>query len=155
MIKESLEMFKNGEINNEYLKGKILFNASSKVQGCHFGKVVGFYIGGPENKTHEGKRLFTVEKLDTKEQINWWLDLKDGLNPNLFLIEDDIIIRPKRMSTFNKGRKIGEFSPNGRKIREFVSVTEASFALNINEQYIREYCKGTRKTPTGLIYRYI
>lgn len=93
MIREDLNMYKNGELNKDFLKGKILFNGSSKVEGSRFGRVIGFYIAKEENKTHKGKRFFIIEKLDTRERKNWWLDLKDGLNKDLFLINEKIEIK--------------------------------------------------------------
>lgn len=70
MIKESLEMIREGSINPEYLKGKILYNASTQIKGCHFGRVIKFAIGGEENKTHRGLRYFTIKTLDTGKLIN-------------------------------------------------------------------------------------
>jgi hypothetical protein len=96
MIKECNEMYVNGELNKNFLKGRILYNTASKVEGCRFGKVVGFYMGKENNKTHKGKRLFVIEKIDNGERKNWWLDVAKGINPNLFLIEEDIIVMSKK-----------------------------------------------------------
>lgn len=94
MIKETREMYIDGialnGLNKDFLKGKMVFNGSSKVNGCHFGIVKGFHIAGEDNKTHAGLRFLVVETLDTKENRNWWVDLKDGLNPDLYVIEENI-----------------------------------------------------------------
>lgn len=94
MIKESLLMFNNGEINKDFMKGKVLFNGSPRVKGCQFGKVIGFYKAGDDNKTHAGLRLFTVEILDSGDQVNWWYDLKDGrINEHLYVVRSEISVK--------------------------------------------------------------
>jgi hypothetical protein len=40
------------------------------------------------------------------------------------------------------------------KIQEFVSATEASIILNINQSNISSVCRGVQKTYKGFIFRY-
>lgn len=87
-------MFNNGKVNNEFMKGEILFNGSPRVKGCQFGRVVGFYRASDDNKTHAGLRLFTVELLGSGDQVNWWYDLKDGkTNEHLYVVRGEISVK--------------------------------------------------------------
>lgn len=83
MIKEcKKEMYmKNGDVNRDYLKGQLMFNGSERMSGCQFGIVKGFYIS-------RGRRLFVVENITTGENTNWWYDLKDGINKDLYIVKD-------------------------------------------------------------------
>lgn len=87
MIKNSKEMITaQGQINRDFLKGRILFNTKASSQ---FGKVLGFYKSTDDNKTQPNMRFFNVRILTTGEEKVWWLDKTNGeLNENLHILKE-------------------------------------------------------------------
>ena len=151
MIKETKEMYVDGialkGLNKDFLKGKMVFNGSSKVNGCHFGIVKGFHIAGPENKTHAGLRFLVVETLDTKENRNWWVDLKEGLNPDLYVIDENIELVKEEVTLVNyedieRGSVFTASFSNKDKANEFME--------KVNEKLLDTYGKDEVEIGFGI-----
>lgn len=163
MIKECKEMYVDGialnGINKDFLKGKKVFNGSSKVEGCHFGIVKGFHIAGPENKTHAGLRFLVVETLDTKENRNWWIDLKDGLNPDLYVIDEDIELSKNDVIIFNyediyNGTVYSASFSDKDKAREFMKQVQDKLLLKYGDE-VTELGSNVVEVDEKMIYAYI
>ena len=60
------------------------------------------------------------------------------------------MIRP----TNKKRKEIIQFSKNGDKINEFISLTEAGRKTDINNSHISQCCLGKRKSAGGFIWKY-
>lgn len=103
---------------------------------------------GIENFSFQIVEQCDIDKLDEKE--NYWINFYQSLVPNGY----NMIQGGTNGAGFAKGKKVLQYDLNGKFIKEWKSIKEASRILKIDNSCISKCCYHKRNKCGGYIWRF-